>query len=545
MKPQEIFGADIGRKLSLALLLALFGLSFALGALGIDFGQHWDQRKIVRTVTETYQTGILMPGWYNYPSLSYKLVMLASLPDAAAVVLSDRGIAPQLVDFEYAADGVLSISEKVQEVLNSSAFPLRARLFFLFVTLLTGFWTYALARQLGAVRWAALLSAALLFSSWEFAYHARWIAPDGLLTQFGVLTILLVMLSLSAGGYKRLLWLFLSAVAAGLTCGAKYYGGMFLLPVLLAAFAYIRQQKLSYRELALLGIGLVVVFAATFILSTPGALVEPMRFYEDVSFEVYHYGNGHFGYTVQAGIEHFTLYMTYLIFAAFSPYAPLALLVFLLALVGVYGLLKQRQGWWWPVILFLLIPVLHVGYLSQQKVLFVRNSLIVLPFVAILAAQGIAFLWQWRPLSGPAGRAVLGLLVVGLLAVNFTWQYNAAQSIQNRGQVDFSANLAAYIQSHPKVSYYLSPQAQELVKDMSFPNVVTDPQQGEKFIYFSREANNLLANRFSLYETPYGPYEVNLNYYPSWDGDSRLVVIKLQDALNQKRIRALIEGTEP
>lgn len=335
MKLQEIFGADAGRKLSLILLLALFGLSFAFGALGIDFGQHWDQRKIVRTATETYETGILLPGWYNYPSLSYKLVMLASLPDAAAVVLSERGIAPQLVDFEYAAEGVLSISEKVQEILNSSAFPLRARLFFLFVTLLTGFWTYALARQLGAARWTALLSAALLFSSWEFAYHARWIAPDGLLTQFGVLTILLVMLSLSADGYKRLVWLFLSAVAAGLTCGAKYYGGMFLLPVFLAAFAYVRQQKLSYRELALLGIGLMVVFAATFILSTPGALVEPMRFYEGVSFEVYHYSNGHFGYTVQAGIEHFTRYMTYLIFAGFSPYAPLALSVFLLAMVGV------------------------------------------------------------------------------------------------------------------------------------------------------------------------------------------------------------------
>jgi hypothetical protein len=544
MKQLEIFGADAGRKLSLALLLAVFGLSFTFGALGIDFGEHWDQRKIVKTVTTTYQTGILLPGWYNYPSLSYKLMMLASLPDAAAVVLSDRGITPQLVDIEYAADGVLSISEKVQEVLKSSAFPLRARLFFLFVTLLTGFWTYALARQLGAARWAALFSAALLFSSWEFAYHARWIAPDGLLTQFGILTLLLVMLSLSASGYKRLVWLFLSAVAAGLTCGAKYYGGMFLLPVLLAAFAYIRQQKLSYRELALLGSGLLVVFAATFLISTPGALVEPMRFYKDVSFEVYHYGNGHFGYTVQAGMEHFTRYMTYLIFAGFSPYPPLALLAFLLAMVGVYGLLKQRQGWW-PVILFLFIPVLHIGYMSQQKVLFVRNSLIVLPFVAILAAQGITFLWQWRPLSGPAGRVVMGILAVGLLAVNFTWQYNAAQSIQNRGQVDFRANLSAYIQSYPKVSFYLSPQAQELVEDLSFPNVVADPQQAEKFVYFSRETNNLLANRFGLYEPPYGPYEVNLNYYPSWDGDSRLVVIKLQDALNQKRIRALIEGTEP
>jgi hypothetical protein len=544
MNSRKIFGEDAGRKLTLALLLAVFGLSFAFGALGIDFGEHWDQRKIVRAVTTTYQTGILLPGWYNYPSLSYSLMMIASLPDSAAVVLSDRGIAPQLTGFEHNVNQVLSISEKVQEVLKSSGFLLRARLFFLFTTLLSGIWTYALARQLGATRWTSLLSAALLFSSWEFAYHARWIAPDGLLTQFGILTILLVLLSLSASGYRRLVWLFLAAVGAGLTCGAKYYGGMFLLPVLLAAFAYSREYKLSYRELALLGLGLCVVFGATFIISTPGALVDPLRFYKDVSFEVYHYRSGHLGYTVQAGLEHFTLYMTYLIFAGFSAYAPLALSVFLLALVGVYTLVRQRQGWW-PVILFLLIPVLHVGYLSQQKVLFVRNSLIVLPFVAILAAQGIALLWQWRSFSGRIGRAVLGIFAIGLLAVNFMWQYNAAQSIQNRGQADFRANLVNYIQSHPNTRLYLSPQARELVEDLSFPNVVGDPQQADKFIYFSREANNLLANRFGLYETPYGPYEVNLNYYPSWDGDSRLVAIKVQDALNQKPIRALMEGTEP
>jgi hypothetical protein len=542
MKLIKIVTSQPSRKVVFLFLLGLFALAFSLGKMGIDFGEHWDERKIVKTVVRTYEEAVLLPGWYNYPSLTYSLILAASLPDSISALMGEGDdIASQLVGFRHDVEDVLGASESVRTALQSGEFAMRARLSFLFVTLLTGWWVYLLARQMGSSRWAALFAAALLFSSWEMAYHARWIAPDGLLLQFGALTLLLVMLALSSSGYKPLVWLSLSAVAAGLACGAKYYGGMFLLPVLMGAYVFLRAQKQTWREMILLSLGLVAIFTASFLLSTPGALVDPLRFVKHVNFEIYHYSTGHFGYTVAAGLEHFWLYISYLVLVAFSPYPPLAVLVFLLSLVGVYAIVKQRTSWW-PVLIFLFIPLFHVAYMSQQKVLFARNYLIILPFVAILAAQGLAFLWNWRRLNAPAGRAILVALAIGLLTINFAWQYTAALSVQRRGQDDLSAHLVETLQSSPDVRFYLSPQARELVGHLSFPNVVNEPQQAETFLYFSRENGRPLSNRFGMYQTPYGPYEVNFNYYPSWDGDTRLVVMKMKDALEQETFGVLIQA---
>jgi hypothetical protein len=542
VKLREIASYQSNRKVVILLLLGLFALAFSLGKMGIDFGEHWDQRKIVKTVIRTYEEAILLPGWYNYPSLTYSLLLAASLPDSFSALIGEgNDITSQLVGFRHDVEDILGASEYVRESLQSGEFPLRARLFFLFVTLLTGWWVYLLARQMGVNRWASLFAAALFFSSWEIGYHARWIAPDGLLMQFGTLTLLLVMLALSSSGYRPLVWLALSAVAAGLTCGAKYYGGMLLLPVLLGGYAFLRTQKQTWREMFVLSLGLVAIFTASFLLSTPGAIVDPLRFLKHVNFEIYHYNTGHFGYTVTAGLEHFWLYISYLVLVAFSPYPPLAVLVIFMSLVGVYAMVKQRASWW-QVLVFLSIPLLHVAYMSQQKVLFVRNYLIIMPLVAILAGQGLAFLWNLRRLNAPANRLVLTVLSIGLLTVNFAWQYTAAQSVQRREGVDLPAHLAETIQSSPNKIFYLSPQAQELAGHLSFPNVVSEPQRAGFFLYLSKENGKPLANRFGMYQTPYGPYEVNFNYYPSWDGDSRLVVMNMEDALAQKHFRDLMQG---
>jgi hypothetical protein len=541
MKWYKIITAQPNSRIVVLFLLVLFAFSFNLGKTGIDFGEHWDQRKIIKTVVRTYEEAIILPGWYNYPSLSYGLILFASLPDSISAVLGEGdGVASQLVGFKHDVDDVLGASEKVRAALQSKDFPLRARLFFLFLTLLTGLWVYLLARQVGSTRWVALFAASLFFSSWEVAYHARWIAPDGLLMQFGTLTLLFVMLAVSSRGYQPLVWLVLSAVAAGLTSGAKYYGGIFLVPVLMGAYVFLRANKQTYREMILLSIGLIGVFTATFLITTPGAMVDPLRFIKHINFEIYHYSTGHFGYTVEAGWEHFWLYLTYLVLVAFSPYSPLAAVVFLLGLLGVYALIKQRMSWW-VVVIFLFIPVFQVAYMSQQKVLFMRNYLIVLPFVAILAGQGLAFLWNLRQLASPAIRAGVVVLALGLLIANFSWQYTAAQSIPRREQADLSAHLLETIQASPNKTFYLSPQAQELSASFNFPNVVNDPSQAELLIYFSRENGRSYSNRFGMYRTPFGPYEVNFNYYPSWDGDTRLVVMKLEDALVQAEFRELLQ----
>jgi hypothetical protein len=49
----------------------------------------------------------------------------------------------------------------------------------------------------------------------------------------------------------------------------------------------------------------------------------------------------------------------------------------------------------------------------------------------------------------------------------------------------------------------------------------------------SSEVGDPLANQRNLYTVLFGPYEVNFNYYPSWDGDSRVVAISMKNALKQ------------
>lgn len=516
--------------------LFLWGISLGLGMAGIDFGNHWDEPKLIRSVIKTYQTGVLLPGWYNYPSVSYGVTMLASLPEVASVALENTGALGQFVGESHDVGTVLGVSEQIQSRLEPRLFLPRVRPFFLFISLLAGCWVYLATRQLTQNTLASLLAAGLLFSSWEFAYHARWAAPDTLLAQFAMLTTLMALASLhTQDGHKKLLWLFLAAVAAGFTCGAKYFGGLFVLPVLAAGFGYTQQYKLGWPGKTSLMLALMAVFAATFVLTTPAMLVDPLRVVKDIQFEMAHYASGHMGYSVQPGLQHIQLLLTYLAFVAFSPLAPLAAIVFGLALVGIYAVIRQRSSL--ESIILVGIPGLHLLYISNQGVLFVRNYQVLLPFLAIYAALGAVFLWQ-RWIKDAPRQAHLGLAagLVAILAVNFSWQALAVQSIQQRDVLNSEAQLLEYIQSNPQTAYLLSPLSTKMLeKAPEVPvNVVTDPSQADVYIILSSiELEYPRANRFGVYSTPFGPYEVNFNYYPSWDGDIRLVFMPIEEAIAQ------------
>src|SRR2546428_13803368 len=71
----------------------------------------------------------------------------------------------------------------------------------------------------------ALLAAALLSCSWEFAYHSRWIAPDAVMAQFLWLSLLCLVAGEISG---TLSWFYLGAVAMGLAGGTKYTAAFLL-----------------------------------------------------------------------------------------------------------------------------------------------------------------------------------------------------------------------------------------------------------------------------------------------------------------------------
>ena len=511
-------------------ILFLFSWIFTIytGAIGMDFS-HWDENKLFRSLRDSIPEGTLLPGWYNYPSMIYDLTVLSVSPEIITTYLSDRST----------FQGVMK--ERLWGKEASEVFRPRARMLFLGITSLTLLWIYLLV-YIWTKQWPqALLSSAILASSWEFAYHARWIAPDSILMQFGILTLLLVFLALHSSGRRKYMWLIAAAIAAGMACGTKYFGGLFLVPVFIGGYKLLRDSDAKWDRIFTLFLSLAAAFSLTFLIITPGALLDTARMIEDIQFEINHYRSGDMGYTVHRGWEHFSLLFVYLFGVFFSSYIWLSALFSVFVTVGLYLLLKGN----WKAVetwVFLSVPVLFIPYMSQQQVLMVRNYLLLFPFLAILCAKGLSAVWNSRLFqSSLIARTIFIAGLVSALLINYNWLYVAAQSIPASASTDRPQELRKYLLANWETAYYLSPGARSLIDSNEFPNVVHDPALAEKFIFVFREVNFPLANRPNVYDPVFGPYEVNFDYYPSWNEDGRIVVMPMKAALSQSQFGFMYE----
>lgn len=510
------------RIISHFLFAAIWAFAIYTGAMGIDFGRHWDERKLMKSVRDSVPYASVLPGWYNYPSMIYDLVVLSSAPEIITAYLLNRS--------EYTNSMEIWLAEK--------ALVLRARIVFLCIVTLSLLWVYLLLQQWTGQWMQALLGSAILASAWEVSYHARWLAPDGILMQFGILVILLAFLAIRSSGKRSFVWLTLAAIAAGLACGTKYYGGIFLLPVFLTGFKVLRDAGAKPQKYILVAIALAGIFAFVFVMSTPGSILETDRFIQDIQFEIAHYQSGHPGYTVEPGWQHFTLLASYLSTVFFSKYAWFSICFFAFALMGLFAILRENpakfETW-----IFLSVPLFYIPYISLQKVMMVRNDLLLFPFLAVLSARGIAAVWNLDFIrkSMTAKFFIPVLLALGL-SLNFIWLVDSATSILTRRSLDQAQALQEYLLANPGTTFYLSTPAKRMLPNENIEglqNVVNRPSLAEKYIYLSHEVENPLANRRGVYDAVFGPYEVNFDYYPSWDGDSRVIIMPMDSALRQSQ----------
>src|SRR5262249_28770477 len=216
--------ARAGDRVPVVVLAVVLAYVAVLGVASRDFGTHWDEASITGSVQKSFATGLLLPGWYHYPSLTYDVAMLVALPHALADAaqrfdLQNRGPAsPALVGF-----------------LGSPGFLLEIRSLFFVLSTLTGLAVYLLALRLTGRAWAAVFGALTTVSAWEFTYHARWVAPDCLLLLPAAFALWSEQRLLDpAAAPRRRAWLTLASAFTGLAAGAKYPGGMLVLPLLTA-----------------------------------------------------------------------------------------------------------------------------------------------------------------------------------------------------------------------------------------------------------------------------------------------------------------------
>lgn len=311
------------------LTLLIISLIIYLGFVGVDFGNHWDEYKIVNSVENSIRSGVFLPRWYNYPSMSYDIALIGAI--LYKIILNIRGVT------QSSAFGFL-------DFLGGNGFLIYTRSVFLVITVgFTSIWIY-IAVYMWRCDWLeAFISTTIFASSWELAYHARWIAPDGLVMQFGVLTILCVITSLRARYSRCLTWLSIAALSSGLVAGSKYYGGIFIIPVFLAYFYIQKDTNQDVRKYYFGYLKITALFFLSFIFSSLGALVEPQAFFHDVLYELHHYQSGHGGYTVSPVGQHGYLLFQYISMVMLSDNPVIAIILFLFAIFGCYFLVKDEK----------------------------------------------------------------------------------------------------------------------------------------------------------------------------------------------------------
>ncbi len=498
------------------LLLALvpFLLLVGLAWEGIDYGFHWDEdfNKINAVVYSLEHDGTLLPDGYTYPSVNYWLTVATLTPEIVQTA-HRSGLEGQ------------AYQAALVPVLRSHAFLLRLRRVYSAVTALTAVWIFLTVWAWGGGICLACVGGILLATTFEVIYHARWVAPDTILMQFGALTLLLLVLAWKRGWAPATR---LAAVAAGLACGTKYPGALLMAPVLALPLLRVTPSggwSRAVREAVVLG----AIFLGTYLLTTPGTVLQPLIFLNALRAARRVYAEGWYGYTVTPGISHLRKIAVYFSTAVFSTFRPIAIGWFALVVAGIGAV--WRGGWRFAM-LVLLFPLLYVPYFSVQATMVVRNYLVLVPFAVFLLILGIAEID--RRLSTRALRIGFVSLLTLALAVDLVDQVRASATVARRGDTPgFVADFARYADRHPLRLFLISPQlaaalrSQGLWSKPNFRLASNAVGRYHEYVSFYTETvpphESWPTNRPGTFKAVFGPRDVNMDYYTGWPGGERVI----------------------
>jgi 4-amino-4-deoxy-L-arabinose transferase-like glycosyltransferase len=517
------------------LFVAAGGLTLYALWVGVDFGSHFDERVQYDLVIRSYQNRLLLPRWYGYPSMIYWLD-LASVADKISAIFWAGGIKPQIpFDFRF--------------------FILRARELVILVSLLGGVWIFLSLRVANLARpaLAAALGGSIYVLSWEFGYHARWLATDLVVSQFAALFVFCLAKAETAENPRS--WLTSAAVAAGLATATKYTAGG-LVPAL---WVYVVSREGCSRRAMLTTVARgTAVAMGVYLAITPGTLLDPIRFAQDVFVEWKDYANGHgiFHGVSPYDIHNHWLYLVrlweYFTLALLSPQPAIATVLLVVSIFGVIASWRRSR----PLAAALgFLMIFYSIFFSLHIVFIVRNFLILLPVFAYLGGVGFDALIERElniPLGWPRQLAVLATGV--LLAIAFAWnawqQIASGLSIADAHRQPLARQVAEFLTQQASMPTALSSRlASDLVAiGAPLPANVTEPSRAVRYIFLASEIASTDANlafwpatRHDTFEW-IGPREVNLNYYPTWGGADHAIILNINTAEHMGVVEPLYRG---
>ena len=491
--------------------LLAFIISLALGfsLLGIMFGYHWDENRIMESARETFLMGNPLPGWYVYPSLPHDLASLVQLT--------------KLFSFLYPG---------FEEAWKQH---LMVRGVFILYSCAGIVFTFLLGRIITSSNIYALMAAALLAFSWEFGYHIRWIAPDSIMMTNVVACVFYCVKYYSSG---RNNYFILAGIFGGLATASKYPAGLVALPLLMATYFRIKRAY-PYSTVSLLIIKrwltIGAIAALTFLMTTPGFIFYFGQLWQDL----YEHINIYQGKQENSQIyqlqnppwDHFMVLTEYFSMAAFSKNAVLSFLSSMFIIPGVYRLSKLQFQFIGITFSFALV---YFCFFCFQNLMIARNYQVLLPFIFLLATMGVqqvlsCFNVYWLQ------RSIIGFfcLVIGF---NAFWGFKAGFSIFYYSQPKLYASLKKYIQKNSNEKLYLTKKVKLDYQKAGYnlsENIVQDTSLAQSnaskvVSYTPPKKYNHLWPRYShdFVEKVIGQHEVNINYYPTWASYKKILILK-------------------
>lgn len=477
------------------------------GLRGIDFGHYWDDEAMFTKVRRALASPpTLLPDAYDYPSVTFWVSLASLAPDA----MRDPKLRFRVPD-----------THDVIAATTSERYLLRTRALFLAISSLAVIWTAGLSLAIGATVWEAAVAAAILAASWEVDYHLRWIAPDGMTMMFATLA---VFASVVAVTRRSRAWCGAAAIAVGFATGTKYSAWVLVLPLAIAAWTIASAGPL---QRAASTIKVLAASVVAYLVTTPGTLLQPTIFVGAVRGQVTHYASGHDIYTIAAGPTHVWRMLEYAGAVLLSPYVVVALGTSLAALAGAAALVRRQPL---PGVIILSFPVVYIAYFALQRVMIVRNLIILAPFLAVLAARGIAVLMAAAS-SRVAVQAAAAAAVAMALGVNVWFEARAAERTRVRNPGRTVAEFASWLDDHSAAGVQMTERLRSALKAAGHDQVPGGTSAAFVAFYALEPPHlQLQPNQYQLFAATFGPEEVNLNYYPDWIGDEHIVVLTREQA---------------
>lgn len=342
--------------------------AFLIRFLGVKFGlpylHQWDEPQSASTALNMLKTGDLNPHFFNYGGFTiYSCLIIDSLH---YWYLAGVGL----------LNGTSDIMTKMDTgwhwTISHPSFYFWNRIFITAIgtasIILTFFITHESYGKSQGILAAFLLSG--------FPYHieySRLITPDMPMCFFILLAVLFALRFDFSHKIRNIVY---ALIFVGLAASSKYNAILsIMVPLSICLLNYKHIDRKSPMIWLIFMMPLIV-----FLIFNPFAILDFETFWSSLTYEMKHYKElGHEGAVSVPGLDHFILQISTIKNSISS-------ILFYSALIGIFLSIRKRTTF-----LLMIFPVIYMYFMTQQKVNFHRNFIIIYPFFAIYASVTIVY----------------------------------------------------------------------------------------------------------------------------------------------------------